>query len=197
MIRAAVFDIGGVLEIVDDDVWQGNWSARWESRAGLASGALRTSLFSGTSEADFRSWVGAALGPAYLDAAMTEWWDAYCGELDVPLRDFAASLKPRLKVAALSNSGDGARREEQRRFGFEQLFDDLIYSHEVGAQKPDLEIYRLAEKRLGVAPAEIVFLDDRQIAVEGALAAGWHAVLHVSTPESIATLRAIIAAPPR
>jgi putative hydrolase of the HAD superfamily len=196
MIRAAVFDIGGVLEIVDDDLWQDNWIARWESIAGVAPGTLRASPYSGPSEADFRSRVSASLGISDVEEAMSEWWDAYCGELDVPLRDFVASLKPGLIVAALSNSGDGARREEQRRYGFEQLFDDLIYSHEVGVEKPDPAIYRLTEKRLGVGPSEIVFLDDRQIAVDGALAAGWNALLHVSTPESIDAIRAIIAAPP-
>ena len=190
MIRAAVFDIGGVLEIVDDDLWQDQWMARWEA----IPGAIRASAYLGPTEADFRARIAPHVGD--IDAAMAEWWDAYCGQLDVPMRAFVASLRPALIVAALSNSGDGARREEQRRYGFEQLFDVLIYSHEVGVEKPDPAIYALTQQRLGVQPHEIVFLDDRASAVEGARAAGWHAVLHESTPASIAALREIIASPP-
>ena len=199
MIRAAVFDIGGVLEMVDDDLWQDQWIARWEGLAGASPGTLRRSPFVGHSEADFRIRVVTALGLSAdrADLAMAEWWDAYCGELDVAMRDFVASLsRSGLIVAALSNSGDGARREEQRRYDFESLFDALVYSDEVGVEKPDPAVYRLTEERLGVLPHEIVFLDDRPAAVEGARAVGWHAVLHEATPQSIAAIRGIIAAPP-
>lgn len=191
MIRAVVFDIGGVLEIVDDDRWQDQWMSRWES----APGAIRSSTYLGPTEADFRARIAPFVTD--VDAAMADFWDAYCGQLDVAMRDFVASLKPALIVASLSNSGDGARREEQRRYGFEQLFDLMVYSHEVGVEKPDAAIYELTRQRLGVRPDEIVFLDDREGAVEGARVAGWHAVLHVSTPESIATIRALIAHPPQ
>ena len=199
MIRAAVFDIGGVLEVVDDDRWQDDWIARWEGLAGAAPGTLRRSPFVGNSEADFRARVVSALGltAEQADRAIAEWWDAYCGELDVPMRDFVASLsRSGLIVAALSNSGDGARREEQRRYDFESLFDELVYSHEVGVEKPDPAVYSLTQERLGVLAHEIVFLDDRAGAVDGAKAAGWHGVLHTSTPESIAAIQRIIASPP-
>jgi glucose-1-phosphatase len=194
VIRAAVFDLGGVLEIVDDDRWQHQWMLRWETIAGVAHGTLRASPYLGPTEADFRERVAGALMIADLDTAIAEWWDAYCGELDVELRDFAASLTPELVVAALSNSADGARREELRRYDFQNLFDHMIYSHEVGVEKPDPEIYSLTEKLLEVDPAEIVFLDDRIAAVDGARAAGWYAVLHESTPSSIAAIRGIIEA---
>lgn len=191
MIRAAVFDIGGVLEIVDDDAWQDLWTARSET----SPGAIRASEYLGPTEADFRARIAPHVSD--VDAAMADFWDAYCGSLDVAMRDFVASLKPAgLIVAALSNSGDGARREEQRRYGFEDLFELMVYSHEVGVEKPDPAIYALTAARLGVQPHEIVFLDDRQAAVDGAVGAGWHAVLHESTPTSIAAVRAVIAAPP-
>jgi len=43
-----------------------------------------------------------------------------------------------------------------------------------------------------VQPGEIVFLDDVSGHVDAARAAGWHAVLHESTPGSIAELERII-----
>ena len=92
----------------------------------------------------------------------------------------------------VSNSGPGAR-EAERHYGFEDITDDIVYSHEVGLAKPDPAIYALAAHRLGVEPHEIVFLDDSQKCVDGARAAGWHAVLHLDTPTSIRELEAIIA----
>jgi putative hydrolase of the HAD superfamily len=73
------------------------------------------------------------------------------------------------------------------------MTDDIIYSHEVGLGKPDPEVYELTAERLGVAPDEIVFLDDVPANVAAARAAGWHAVLHEETARSIAELERIIA----
>ena len=141
----------------------------------------------GISEAQLRAMYAAALGldDAQADEMMAEMWDAYCGELDVELYEFAASLRPAFATAILSNSADGARREEQHRYGFEELVDTIVYSHEVGLAKPDPAVFRLTEERLGVEPHEIVFLDDHDGHVEAARRLGWNAVRHRSTPDSI------------
>jgi len=58
--------------------------------------------------------------------------------------------------------------------------------------KPDPKIYELACERLGVEPDELVFVDDTQFCVDGAAAIGIHAVLHESTPTTIARVRALL-----
>ena len=60
-----------------------------------------------------------------------------CGELDADLFAYVASLRPHCSTAILSNAIDGARREYQALYGFEQLVDVIIYSYEVGLAKPD------------------------------------------------------------
>lgn len=204
-IRAVVFDIGGVLERVDDDAWPEVWIGRWERRMKLPAGHLAEHVAEhtpdgdvvtgGISEAQLRQMYASALGldDAQADEMMAELWDAYCGELDVELRDFAAGLRPTYRTAILSNSADGARREEQRRYGFEELVDEIVYSHEVGLAKPDPAVFRLTQQRLGVAPEQIVFLDDHEEHVEAAGRLGWHGVLHRSTPESIRLIAALLA----
>ena len=42
----------------------------------------------------------------------------------------------------------------------DELFDAVVISAEVGLHKPQPEIYLLAAERLGVEPAECVFVDD-------------------------------------
>ena len=200
-IKAVVFDIGGVLEQVQDDAWPKIWIRGWERRMNLPAGHVTAALESTgdmvtaeMSEVQIRDLYADVLGLDEHQAhqMMAEMWDAYCGELDVALRDFAAGLRPKFATAILSNSADGARREEQRRFGFEQLVDVIVYSHEVGVAKPDPAIFRLTQKRLGVEAHEIVFLDDHDPHVQAARACGWHAVWHRDTAVSINEITATI-----
>ncbi len=204
VIRAVVFDVGGVLERVDDDTWAAAWIARWERRAGAPSGRVAEQLakhepMDGVvtgeiSEAEVRQAYADALGLDEREAAemMAEMWDGYCGELDRELSDFCARLRPRYQTAILSNSADGARREEQRRYGFEQLVDVIVYSHEVGLAKPDHAIYRLTEQRLGAQPDEIVFVDNHEPHILAAQECGWHGVAHRDTPSTIREVRALL-----
>ena len=203
-IRAVVFDVGGVFERVDDARWPELWLSRWERRAGLPEGHVAERIArhdpgdgvttGKITEDELRRMYADALGLDDRDAdqMMAEMWDGYCGELDVVLRDFCAGLRPPFRTAILSNSADGARREEQRRFAFEQLVDVIVYSHEVGLAKPDLAIYRLMEERLEVSPPEIVFIDDHEPNVRAAEERGWHGVLHSDTAQTIQAVSALI-----
>ncbi len=203
-IKALVFDIGGVLERVDDDAWPELFVRRWEERRRLPAGSLAAGLAEHhpggdvvtgeVSETQMRRMYARALrlDDATADQLMADLWDAYCGELDVELRDYVAALRPNYTTAILSNSADGARREEQRRFGFEDLVDTIVYSHEVGLAKPDPRIFALTSERLGVESHEIVFLDDVEGHVRAARDIGWNAVLHRSTAESIREINEIL-----
>jgi epoxide hydrolase-like predicted phosphatase len=203
-IKAVVFDLGGVLEHVEDDAWPEVWIGRWERRVHLPLGHVVATLAEHEptddmvtgkmSEAQMRERYARMLGldNDLAQQMMAEMWDAYCGELDRQMWDFAASLRPAFATAILSNSADGARREEQRRFGFAELVDVIVYSHEVGLAKPDPAIFKLTEERLRVEPHEIVFLDDHYGHVEAARACGWHAVWHRDTTRSIQEISEII-----
>lgn len=59
----------------------------------------------------------------------------------------------------------------------DELFDDVVDSSAVGLRKPDPAIYRLACERLGVAPTDVVFLDDFAANVEAARALGMGGVV--------------------
>jgi epoxide hydrolase-like predicted phosphatase len=203
-IRAVAFDIGGVLEIVDPAE---QFLERWRQRLGLSVVDMRQLLWpltradpgnqaktGGITEAEYRQRCTTILGLAgeLADEFMAGFWDWYCGQLDADLVSYAAGLRPRCGTGILSNSVSGARRREQARFGFEQLVDVIVYSDEAGLAKPDPRIYALLCDELGVEPGELVFLDDRAANVEAARQLGIHGVLHVSTPESIATIDALL-----
>ena len=58
--------------------------------------------------------------------------------------------------------------------------------------KPDRRFYELACARLGCPPSRTVFVDDKQSCVDGARAAGLHAVRHHENAQTIAALQAIL-----
>jgi putative hydrolase of the HAD superfamily len=198
-IKAVVFDIGSVLEIIDDTVFPGAWPGRLgledEEFSSRLDGLAGDPVLGEVTEDEIRiHWQRSLdLSDAVADELMGDFWRWYVGVLDEPLFDWFAARRPAQLTGILSNSGPGAR-EREARWRFAEVTDDIVYSHEVGLKKPDPAIYALAQRRLEVEPEEIVFLDDVTGHVAAARAAGWHAVLHESTPGSIAELERIMAA---
>ena len=196
-IRAVVLDIGGVLEVIDDDVFP----APAERRLGLAPGTIAGGLAGLPGDAVVgevtehqvrEEWQRALrLDDRQVDALVDDFWRWYVGTLDRVLFDWFAGQRPARLTAILSNSGPGAR-ERERCHGFEDVTDDIVYSHEVGLAKPDPAAYELVTRRLGVEAGEVLFLDDVEANVVAARALGWHAVLHRDTSSSIAEMERII-----
>jgi epoxide hydrolase-like predicted phosphatase len=190
-VQAIVFDIGGVLEITPDL----GVAATWESRLGLAPGELNKRMEDawaggsiGTiSEADVQRAATENLGldGPRLAQFMADLWREYLGTGNTELIEYVRGLRPRYRTGILSNSFVGAREREQTAYGFEDLVDEIIYSHECGLSKPDPGIYALACARLAVEPAQMVFLDDYEPCVEGARRAGIQAVLYRNNAQAI------------
>jgi putative hydrolase of the HAD superfamily len=63
-------------------------------------------------------------------------------------------------------------------------FKKTVLSYEVGAQKPSEKIYRRATELAGVAPNQILFIDDIEENVAAAHRAGWDAVQY-TTPDAL------------
>lgn len=203
VVRWLLLDVGGVLELVDDAAWPGRFRARWAERLGMTTDDFSDRLVAAdlpdasrqTGVVD-RYWgaIGSALGLSadQLAVIRADFWDAYCGTLNQPLYDFLAGLRGTIGLAILSNSGDGAREEEERRFRFSAVFDPICYSHEIGVNKPDAEAFRITLERLGADPDEVFFVDDVPENIEAARALGIGAHLHVDTDETIRVLDAVV-----
>jgi len=56
-----------------------------------------------------------------------------------------------------------------------------IFSHEVGAMKPDASICKAMEKMCGRKGADLIYIDDRAENIAAGAARGWRAILHEST----------------
>ena len=201
VIRAVVFDIGGVLEITPDL----GVDRQWEARLGLPDGEILARLRD--------VWRGGSIGTITLDDVhqalqerlglddqtraqyMADVWREYLGTANTELIDYARRLRPRWRTGIVSNSFVGAREREQAAYGFEDLVEEIVYSHEVGFSKPDPRIYALACTRLDVAPEETVFLDDSDVCVTGARDVGIHAVRFHDNAQAIAEIEKLLTSP--
>ncbi|MDR7301282.1 HAD-IA family hydrolase [Haloactinomyces albus] len=88
-----------------------------------------------------------------------------------------------IRTALLSNADTGPEWPDRS-----ELFDVIVLSGVVGMAKPDVEIYRLTARKLGVAPYTCVFVDDLRSNVSGAVATGMVGVHHSSISATIAEL---------
>ena len=199
VIRAVVFDIGGVLEITPDL----GVGRRWEARLGLPPGEMNERMGD--------VWRGGGLGTITLDEVhqaikdrlglddqqladyMACLWREYLGTANAELIEYARRLRRRYRTGIVSNSFVGAREREQAAYGFEDLVDEIVYSHEAGISKLDPRIYALICERLSVLPGEMVFLDDVEQCVAGARDAGIHAIHYQDNAQAIAEIEKLLA----
>ena len=199
-IKAVVFDIGGVLEVTPRSLR--DVSEAWESRLGLAHGELNERMADtwhgggiGTlSEQEVHQALTERLGldGQQLTDFLADLWREYLGTANTELIEYARRLRPRYRTGILSNSFVGAREREQAAYGFEDIVDVVVYSHECGMSKPDPAIYALACQRLGVSPAQVVFLDDYEPYVDGARLAGLRAVLYADNAQAIGDIEELL-----
>jgi epoxide hydrolase-like predicted phosphatase len=193
-VKAVFFDIGGVLEINPRTGWQ----QRWAARLGLEPEALIRRLEPVWSRGDVgevtlaevEQQVAHLLGHECVSAFMGDVWAEYLGTLNDELARYFAGLRPRYRTGIISNSFVGAREREQAAYGFEDMCDVVVYSHEEGMKKPDRRIYEIACRRLRVHPADAVFLDDTPVNVEGAVRAGLGAIRFIDNAQARAALEA-------
>ena len=75
---------------------------------------------------------------------------------------------------------------------FFALFASGVFSARVHHNKPEPAIYALAAERFGLAPREMVFLDDTLANVEAARALGWNALHFIDAAQAEAALQALI-----
>ncbi len=105
--------------------------------------------------------------------------------IDLTLLDYIRSLRGKYKTGLISNAW-GDLRDYIVREKFDDAFDKMIISAEVGAAKPEAKIFQIALEQFGVSPKEAVFVDDFQINIEGCEKVGIKGI-HFKDPES--TLR--------
>ncbi len=196
-IRAVYFDLGGVIVRTEFEAprqhlaerlgmeYDGIFKAVFESQTSrqASTGAI----------SEDEHWA-AVIQKLHLPASQTESVreEFFAGDVaDRKLIDTMRELRKTVKVGLISNAWSGMRpwiiKEK-----FDDAFDAMIISAEVGVMKPDPRIYQIALEKLGVAPAEAVLLDDFPENVEGARAFGMAAIHFVQPEQALDELKRLL-----
>jgi 2-haloacid dehalogenase len=114
-----------------------------------------------------------------------QWHETISGPIEGTVAILKKLKEDETPVYAITNWNQDKFREALERFDFLNSFDGIVVSGDERVLKPDREIFELFFNRYGVAPQSAVFIDDSLHNVEGARAAGMHA-LHFTSPETLA-----------
>jgi putative hydrolase of the HAD superfamily len=98
-------------------------------------------------------------------------------------------IKKHYPLYLISNTNALHFTHLKKHFKLLRHFDRKFPSHEVGARKPCLAIYRRVLKKIGLRPEETVFIDDMKSFIEGARKAGMHAIHFKGRSALVKTLR--------
>jgi len=93
-----------------------------------------------------------------------------------------------LRLGLLSNMPSDLSRYLVAKGGWVEFFDHLTFSCEVRLAKPDPAIYRACLSPLGLAPEEVLFLDDLAHNVEAAAKLGIQAQLFDTLEQTVSRL---------
>jgi putative hydrolase of the HAD superfamily len=190
MIRAIVFDFGGVLA-TDTVVRQR--LAGFDRLLGWEAGALYHQLYGGhawrqvsTGAWDVARFWAEAGAPyeAKLPAAVQDEFRHYCdpffGEpLDPATVTLARQLSRRYLVALLSNATPLLAERLAAEPDLHGLFSAVVISALAGVRKPEARAFALVCHHLGLPPAACVMIDDKERNTAAARAAGMAAIRHL------------------
>ena len=190
-IRKIVFDVGNVLVPLDYGPFLTFLSESgvdlsdmpsWLARIGLE--AHERGEIDGEAFLDrLAGTAGRPLDPVRLKAS---WLDMF--DVAPEMFELAKGLMSDYRVFLLSNIGDLHWNYLDGRYGLGGLVHGALASFRAGVVKPSAAIFREAERRFDLTPAQTVFIDDLSANVLGAEACGWHGIHH----RDLATTRAAL-----
>lgn len=178
-IDLVLFDLGGVLielggmrdmaafadEHDEDEIWR-RWLACPWVRA-YERGECDERRFA---EGMVETWAMPVAPEAFLEA-FASWPKGLLPGAKALVREVGT----RRRIAALSNTNRLHAERFHAEFGLHDDFEALYYSHEIGLVKPDRAAFDHVAERLGAPRERVLFIDDNQINVDGARAAGFRA----------------------
>jgi len=199
-IRAAIFDIGGVL--VSSPVMS---IRNFERKAGLPDGALRP-LFA-SHEGAWSRFERSELTPKEFVPV----FEAECAELGFTvdgthfLESFftalavreemvgvVRALRGRLRLGCITNNVSRGEDPHEGPLVLGDLFDVVVESSKVGLRKPNPRIYEMCCDELGVPAEQCVFLDDFGVNLKAARALGMTTIKVDETTSAIDELESAL-----
>lgn len=208
-----IFDFGGVITASPFEAFN-----RLEEERGLPRDFVRRV---NSADPDNNAWAKferAEIDAAAFDTLFADEARALGHELEgeAVLAVIAGAVRPAMvaaldtlkargfTIACITNNvpggkmgvlGAGMTRSEQAAIEVADImarFAHVIESSKAGVRKPDPRIYQMMCEKLGVEPAECIYLDDLGINCKPAAALGMHAIKVTSGEQALADLSAVL-----
>lgn len=197
MIKAIIFDMGGVLVRTADPAPR----AEAEARLGLDTGEAERLVMNSPAGRDAQHgrittdelWQQVQEQLTLTDTELAQFReDFWAGdELDTTLVAYIRQLKASYQTALLSNFMDELLDVVTVRYPMADAFDLIMGSCYEGIMKPEAAIFERILTQLERQPEEAVFIDDFAHNVAGARAVGMHAIHYtpgLDLPQALAAL---------
>jgi epoxide hydrolase-like predicted phosphatase len=187
-IKAVFFDLGGVIVRTEFQAPRQQLADRlgidYDDLSKLifdSDSSIRASTGEISPEEHWNSVIQRLKRPAAERQTIRD--EFFAGDIvDRTLLEYIRSLRGKYKTGVISNAW-GDLRDFIVREKFDDAFDKIIISAEVGAMKPEPKIFQIALEQFGVKPKEAVFVDDFQANIEGCEKVGMKGI-HFTDPES-------------
>jgi epoxide hydrolase-like predicted phosphatase len=199
-IRAVYFDLGGVILRTEDKAPRTELAEslrltyeaveRVVHGGGPDGSAAQAALGLITEE---QHWLNVVRALNLPESEIPRVENAYFAgdRLDQTLLDFMRLLRPNVKVGLISNAWFGLRAwiANQK---FDDAFDHMTISAEVGLAKPDARIYQHALEKLGVHAEEAIFIDDMPANIDAAKVLGMQGVVFQEAEQAITEIKRLL-----
>jgi len=186
MIEAVVFDFGGVMttQVMPERVrsrmeglgisWQDMLDGYARYRKLLDGGFMDLRTMYTLIWADAGVEISEATLASVVESDMASYLDEF---RNLDTLEWMRDLKAQgMKIGILTNMPPELAPHFRRVFAdYVALADAMVVSGEERMFKPQRRIYELMQRRLGVAPERICFIDDVEANCVGARACGWQA----------------------
>ena len=195
-VRAVIFDFGNVIcfPVAPEKIARAAadcglpveqfWSAFWAPRLDYDAGLLEPAEYWNAVAAAAGTRFDANLLPTLIRHEI-EFWN----EFDARVLRWIDTLRASgIRIGLLSNLPRVLGEALRATPGFLEHFDHVTFSYELRIVKPAAAIYHHALDGLHVAAAEALFIDDKQVNVDGALAVGVQARLFTTWEDFPQTL---------
>src|SRR5215204_2738305 len=196
-IKAVFFDLGGVIVRTEFQVPR----QQLADRLGMdyddlnrivfdSESSGRASIGEITSEEHWTSIVQRLKRPTSELSLIRD--EFFAGDIvDRTLVEYIRSLRGKYKTGLISNAW-GDLRDFIVREKFDDAFDHMIISAEVGAVKPDAKIFKIALEQAGVQAHEAVLVDDFAVNIEGCEKVGMQGIYFEDAESTLLQLKELL-----
>jgi len=190
MIKALIFDAGGVIQGLD---WSPVVNSILYLKKDLDIETYKNAFYydrknyfdlystAKISKEDFWGMVASKLGidKKHIDV-LSQSFELLYSFVNYSIIELLKKLKPNYKLFVLSNACPEIENKIIKDNIYVQLFDKFYFSHNIRTKKPERESYHKIMKDNNLKPEECIFIDNDIKNIEGAEAVGMKAILYSS-----------------